>query len=272
MHPGKPRRGDSQDPIPVRRFTPRLPKQNRTLAPLALGLLLCVACNQPESAQTPGEDTSASQTTTAERPADLTIQEQLTNGRSGSGSKVQFVESQIDDDALQLLDASDDWLKTLTVDRGRITDEGMRAVARLPELIHLRLRESPITDAGLREIAQHPKLQILNLPQSMVTTEGVRELAQLPSLKNLRLGSERLGPEVADAISKLESLRTLHLIGVPINDDGLKQIATLPRLSSLYLDDAEVSGEGWDWFQENHPKIHVHVNQRHLDRSLPDHH
>lgn len=205
------------------------------------------------------------------RHPEATVATQLAAGRSGQSDRLEFRATVIDDRAFEAIGGKDTWLKTVIADRGKVTDEGLKSIAALPHLTHLRLRQSPISDVGMRLLAEAPKLQILNLPQCDATAEGVASLASLESLRNLRLGGTRLTAETAPAIGQLKSLRALHLIGVPIDDAGLREIAALPHLRSLYLDDAKVSDDGWTWFQENHPQIHVHVNQRHLDRSIPDH-
>ncbi|MCC9600593.1 hypothetical protein LOC67_08470 [Stieleria sp. JC731] len=228
-----------------------------SLALLCVVLLFCVACNreaasEPEADPAPGVEAS--------------YDEQLRAGRAGQTSKIALLTTEISDQDLAALRDDDDWLKTLIVDRGVVSDQSIAAISQLPSLVHLRLRESPISDQGLQQLAKHPKLQILNLPQCAATAEGVQQLSQMPSLRNLRLGGDSLGADVAEAVSELEGLRSLHLIGVPVDDQGLRSIASLPRLTSLYLDDASVTGRGWDWFVENRPKVHVHVDQHHLDR------
>lgn len=157
-------------------------------------------------------------------------------------------------------------LDTVLIDQGVVTDVGLAELGRLPDLEHLRLRLSPITDDGIVSLAGCQKLWLLNLPHSRLTIEGIRSLRNFPSLKQLRLGSPKLSGECCRAIAELKSLRGLHLIGIAVTDDGLKMLATLPRLESLYLDDSEVTDIGWKWLFQNHPQLHVHVNQRHHDR------
>jgi hypothetical protein len=157
-------------------------------------------------------------------------------------------------------------LDTVLIDEGVITDEGMKTIAKIPELRHLRLRLSPITDEGLKPLLGSESLWFLNLPHSRLTEKGIRSLAALPKLRQLRVGSTLLGNDLGRALLEVKSLRGLHLIGVPLGDEGLKVVVELPHLESLYLDDSAVTEAGWEWLFQNHPQLHVHINQRHHDR------
>lgn len=177
----------------------------------------------------------------------------------------------ITDQQLAELSADDAWLENLLVDEGEVSDQGLQALVELPNLSHLRLRRSPIGDQGLVAIAELAKLRVLNLPQSQVTSGGLRALAKNTTLRSLRLGGERLNSTAAESLAGLKTLNSLHLIDVPIDDAGLRTIMTLPDLQSLYIDGSEITQEGWDWLLQTHPKLHLHVNQQHLDRDPNKH-
>lgn len=195
----------------------------------------------------------------------------LAAGRAGQLERLELSHPLAAPQQLAELSEQDAWLGELILDEGVVDDAQVPWIARLPELWHLRLRHSPITDDGFAELARCDSLQILNLPQCRATAAGVATLGRLPHLRSLRLGGETLGGDVADAIAGLKTLRSLHLIGVPIDDRGLRRIASLPKLQSLYLDDAAVSEQGWDWLFAEKSGLHVHVNQRHLDRDPGGH-
>ncbi|QDV42924.1 Leucine Rich repeats (2 copies) [Stieleria neptunia] len=203
--------------------------------------------------------------------AEVDFADQLARGRSGDADRIELSQTPIDDRALEELTDADEWLEVLQLDAGVVNDAGLESIAALPQLWHLRLRHSPVTDRGLKTIARCRSIQILNLPHCDATAVGVAELAALPELRNLRLGGVHLGADTAASVAGVESLRNVHLIGVPIDDQGLRQIASLPKLRSLYLDDSAVTQSGWDWLFETHPGLHVHVNQKHLDRVNQDH-
>lgn len=162
-------------------------------------------------------------------------------------------------------------IETLILDRGVVTDESIKTIAKLPTLQHLRLRLSPIHDEGLRMLSQMESLWYLNLPHAQCTAEGVAALAGAPRLRQLRLGSPNLGNEVAREIATITSLRGIHLIGIAVTDEGLKTLAAMPHLESLYLDDSAVTEAGWEWLFREYPHLHVHINQAHHDRDPKSH-
>jgi hypothetical protein len=175
------------------------------------------------------------------------------------------------DDAMVRSMAGLDSLETVIFDQGAVTDQAIETIASLPKLRHLRLRLSPIGDEGLSRIASIESLWYLNLPHAECTSQGIAELAALPRLRQLRLGSGKLGNEVAREIAKITSLRGIHLIGIPVTDEGLKSLAAMKHLESLYLDDCAVTEAGWEWLFQEHPYLHVHINQSHHDRDPKAH-
>ncbi len=196
------------------------------------------------------------------------VLDQLQRGRASESDRVELYKRVVDDSELESLSPADVWLETLILDAGKIGDRGVAMISELPNLQHLRLRNSPVTDTGFRSLVACRSLRVLNLPQCDATPAGVRELAELPNLRNLRLGGKQLTSETADAVATIHSLRQVHLIDVPVDDRGLKLIASLPKLQSLYLDDSRVTPRGWDWLFDRFPDLHVHVNQQHLDRGF----
>ena len=61
----------------------------------------------------------------------------------------------------------------------KITDEGLKEVAKLQELRQLFLVKTQITDAGLKEVAKMQLLTFLNLRATQVTDAGVAELKKV---------------------------------------------------------------------------------------------
>ena len=183
---------------------------------------------------------------------------------------LHLIECEVNDDMLTDI-AELDWIDTVIIDLGVVTDEGVESITKLPKLQHLRLRLSPITDEGLKTISQCQSLWYVNLPQADCSSAGVAHLQNLKSLRQLRLGSKRLGNDVTEVIAKLNGLRGIHLIGVPVTDEGLETLAAMPYLESLYLDDSAVTEAGWNRLFRDHPDLHVHINERHHDRDPKGH-
>jgi len=164
-----------------------------------------------------------------------------------------------------------DRLTTLQVKIESITLETVELIARMPKLEQLHLRRAPITDEMLARIITSPTIWLLNLPAAIVTPDAIESLESMPMLRNLRLGIEDGNNRHARAVAKLKRLRTVHLIGISVSDDGLQALAALPQLESLYLDGSAVTEGGWAWLFQNHPQLHVHIDQKHHDRDPQKH-
>ena len=65
-----------------------------------------------------------------------------------------------------------------------MTDDGLKALATLPRLRHLRLT-GPFTDRGVQDLASLPSLKVLWLESPNVSEEALGHLAQSKSLERL---------------------------------------------------------------------------------------
>jgi hypothetical protein len=170
----------------------------------------------------------------------------------------------IDDAMLRRL-VTLDRLTTLQVKIESISNETVALISRMPKLEQLHLRRAPINDEMLAQIATSPTIWLLNLPAAVITPAAIESLESMPMLRNLRLGIKEGTNRHARAVAKLRRLRTVHLIGIAVSDDGLQSLAALPQLESLYLDGSAVTEGGWTWLFQNHPQLHVHIDQKHHD-------
>jgi len=69
----------------------------------------------------------------------------------------------------------------------QITDEGIKGIAGMTELVTLELDGTHLTDAGLKHLAGMKKLKTLNLSGTKVTNDGMEELTKLASLETVIL-------------------------------------------------------------------------------------
>jgi hypothetical protein len=116
-----------------------------------------------------------------------------------------------------------------------MTDEGLKALATLPKLRHLRL-SGPFTDKGLAYLATAPCLKVLWLETPRATEEALRPLTQIASLERLCLPYL---DQISDrAIAYLQSMPKLKALGVgdaKSLDAGVAALASLPNLEILAL-------------------------------------
>ena len=92
----------------------------------------------------------------------------------------------------ELTDADLETVTGLGLSATKITDEGLKDVAKLRNLKFLDLTETQITDAGLKEVAKLQKLEQLYLIGTKITDAGLMDLAKLQKLKRLALNRTQI--------------------------------------------------------------------------------
>jgi hypothetical protein len=205
-------------------------------------------------------------------PAEHSFGAQLLSVRNGATDQIHVSASPLtDNDFTHLPSAAG--LRVLLIDHAesRITTEGVRHLADLSKLEHLRLRGPGIDDAALTQIAKVKSLQILNLPRADLSDSGLPHLKQLPALEQLRFGSPRVTDAGMKTIRELPALKRLHLIDIPISDKGLAELTAIEQLESLYIDGGDFSDAALDELFRARPGLHVHLNQKHHDRDPRKH-
>jgi hypothetical protein len=177
----------------------------------------------------------------------------------------------VDADLIAIGDAQS--LRVLMIDHddSRMTAAGMRHLAGLPHLKHLRIRGAGIDDEALAEVANIQALEILNLPRGAFTDAGLLQLKDLPRLESLRFGTPHVTTAGIASLATFPALKRLHLIDIPIGDDGLRSLARMEQLESLYIDGGEFSDVALDELFQARPQLHVHLNQQHSDRDPRGH-
>ncbi len=101
-----------------------------------------------------------------------------------------------------------------------ITNESVKPVSQLANVIDLHLGGTGIDDGALASIAGLAALTRLHLEKTGVTDKGLSQL------------------------KKLANLEYLNLYGTAVSDTGLKQLAGLTKLKNLYLWQTKVTEDG----------------------------
>jgi Leucine-rich repeat (LRR) protein len=135
-------------------------------------------------------------------------------------------------------------LESLILRTTEITDEGLKEVAKLEKLEELSLYTTQITDAGLKEVTKLQNLKTLGLGKTKITDEGLKELAKLKNLEELGLSATQITDVGLKEVAKLQNLEELFLNDTKITDEGLKEVAKLQKLETLWLFDTQVTAEG----------------------------
>jgi hypothetical protein len=218
------------------------------------------ACDAPLS------DSRHSSAISAKRTARQVITDTLTNPTE---STLQLDGREVTDQDLLLL-TNNDQITSILIDSSELSEKGLIPLSSMKNLIQLRIR-SGLSDAAIPVILDMKSLRYLNLPRADFTDGGIRTLSAHPNIELLRLGGKRLSNKSLEYIATMSSLSFLHLIGVPIDDQGLPALYGMQHLQSLYLDDTVVTDVGLVKLLERLPRLHLHINQNHIDRDPNKH-
>jgi len=150
-----------------------------------------------------------------------------------------------------------------------MTDEGLKVLATLPKLRHLRL-SGLFTDEGLARLSAAPCLKVMWLETPRATEEALchlarieslerlcvpwldqitdRSIAHLRSMPNLRalgVGNAQRSDLGVAALATLTNLEVLALKGGPaLTDEGLQPLAGMPRLRALQIYNSRITEQG----------------------------
>jgi Leucine-rich repeat (LRR) protein len=146
---------------------------------------------------------------------------------------------------------------SLSLFRTRITDAGLKEIAKLQQLTNLTLSDTQITDAGLKEVAKVQKLTVLGLHETNITDAGLKDIAKLKKLTHIILSDTQITDAGLKEVAKLQNLTHLHLDNTQITDAGLKDIAKLKKLKFLYSFPSKFTDAGVDELQKALPKCRI---------------
>ena len=120
-----------------------------------------------------------------------------------------------------------------------IGDEGVKRLAPLTQLKHLRLNNTTIKDPKCFEALVN--LESLDLGDSYVVNDSLAPLAQMKSLKHLNLLGTLVTDDGLKYLEDLTSMEDLDLYGVKITDAGVAYLEKMSRLRRLNLLGSQVT-------------------------------
>jgi internalin A len=127
----------------------------------------------------------------------------------------------------------------------QVTNTGLKQLAGIKKLTKLYLRGKKITDASLTEVSTLKNLTKLSLYDAAITERGLKELAPLSSLMYLDLSTPQVTSVSLKDLAPLKNLNTLNFYLTPlVRDAGLKELAALPNLTTLHLSSTGVTDAG----------------------------
>jgi hypothetical protein len=153
-----------------------------------------------------------------------------------------FSDKVTDDDLKELVGFTS--LRRLEFSAPEVTGTGLAALAELPlEELHIMFAKG-ITDDGLKAVAKIKSLKVLNLPQGKFGDDGVKELAALTNLEELS-DSDGVGDVGIYPLKTLTKLRKFSATNCKVGDGAMKTLATLPELRELQLYGSAVTDLGY---------------------------
>ena len=148
-------------------------------------------------------------------------------------------------------------VRVLHLNNTQITDDGLKEVAKLTQLIELDLFGSnQLTDKGLKELTNLQYLETLGLP-GQITDEGLKQVTEFNQLTTLGL---KECSQITDAgLSELTNLNRLSSLWLPpqITDASLKEIIKLKQLELLVLSGTKITATGISEVLKALPKCNI---------------
>lgn len=135
-------------------------------------------------------------------------------------------------------------LKTLVLNRARISDKAALSLAKLTSLEHLHLWETGITAKSAAVIGSLSRLKTLSIPIYRYADDWLKELRRLHNLEAI---FEVAGSDLTDQgviyLSELSKLRNLNLAGTKISSNGFTPLCALGALEQLNLCQTNISDQ-----------------------------
>ncbi len=136
-------------------------------------------------------------------------------------------------------------LKRIELDSTDVGDQGLKALAKVPNLVYITLARSLVTGKTLADLAPLKKLTDLQLGHNAICTGNLNGVAAIQSLKSLQAQACQLRDKDLEPIGRLKNLESLTLHeNENITDEGLKYLAKLPRLNFLDVGQTRVTAAG----------------------------
>ena len=107
------------------------------------------------------------------------------------------VRDKVTDKELALLEPIADQVEWLYLNNTKITDTGMKHIAKLKGLSRLHMAKTAVTDEGIKQLTGLQNLKTLNIWGTKVTDASLPTFAKLPALQKLYLHETKVQPRTA---------------------------------------------------------------------------
>ena len=149
---------------------------------------------------------------------------------------------EVTDDSLRDLPKLKD-LVHIAIDNSEVTEAGLKHLAGVKSLVRLEFGVE-MSDMGLKYLADIKGLTHLSIKGNQVTNAGLKEFAVLKDLVYLDLGFSKVTGEGMKELAKMKGIKGLALRGMKETDEGLKELCALKNLTSINLVGTDVTDGG----------------------------
>jgi len=122
-------------------------------------------------------------------------------------------------------------VRTLNLERSRVTDAGLVSLGGLDDLISLDLDRTKVTDAGLQHLKDFTQLQWLSLQHTQVSDVGIEHLKGLSQLKMLDLSGTQVSEQ---GLEEFRRIRPKCEIRFGATASTLQQVPSLQEVQAPY--------------------------------------
>lgn len=154
-------------------------------------------------------------------------------------------------------------VEALSLEGPRVTDAGLAgadALARLPRLRVVTLRDTAVTDAGLESLSRWPLVEVLVIDGCKgITDDGLAHLARMRQLWHVWFAgsTSRLSDAGLVHLCRVPRLEYVTISGVGITDAGLKHLEGMKQWKAIWLYQTAVTEDGAKRLQEALPDCQV---------------
>lgn len=127
---------------------------------------------------------------------------------------------------------------------GKITEIGVKALARDSLLEDLRLNSCYFGDNGIVHLGVSETLKALSVMYCNITPTGFIDFSINRSILELSLRGNTINESAAKALRQMEQLRILAVDACKLDDDSAYHLCSLPNLIELNLSDNAITGLG----------------------------
>ncbi|MCC6124145.1 MAG: hypothetical protein IT426_04240 [Pirellulales bacterium] len=124
-----------------------------------------------------------------------------------------------------------------------VSDEDLKSIGKLRNLVSLVLSGTAITDEGLIHLGELGELESLFLQNSQITDAGLKTLVALPNLKILDISGTKITDAGVKEIARCKTLNWLLMSQTGISDAGIEALENHPQLGRLTIRDTKISKE-----------------------------